>query len=779
MRCSKILLCSVATGVVMSLAVTADPALAQAAARPTNDDVADIVVTAQRREQSVQDVPITIAVVSGDRLRDTQVTNLNDLGNRLSGVRINNAGASDSLNIRGVGSGFNMGFEQSVATFVDGVYLSRSQISRGGFLDIERIEVLKGPQSTYFGSNAIAGALSVTTRRPTENFEGFASALYGSHGEFDLQGAVGGSLGGGFSGRVAARYSGMDGYTRNLRLNNKGPKNDDIQGRVALRYEAPGVVDANLRIDYAKYDDKHSELQETTNCPPAPGYGATSAVCAAILAQGEDGKIDYVTRSGDSFFKLESVNASLNVAWTLGNHSLTSTTGYYDHDLFRSTAGGALLAVPALNMPGGLPISQPEKFHSFSQELRLESDKGAFIDYMIGAYYDRSNLKGGLSSGFYFSPFWLRVPPAGIIPANTPIAQSVTADQDQSNRSVFAALTVNASDVFRINLGARYSSILKKAHRFTRVGVGDAIGQVVTDFTPAQFAAWTSSVGRPAGDYRITRRVDDKFMPSINLQYDLTPDVMTYVSYSTGFKAGGWSIGVGLDTFEPETVKSYEAGIKASWFDRRLTTNITLFSSKYNNLQESTTFIDPATGVNQSLIANVAKSRSRGIDVEIGLRPVSGLNLSANVGYLDASYLRYPNAPCTLLQQVSVPVGCLQNLAGRPKAYAPKWSGSVSGTYSFDLSADLRGKLSAWVYFTSGFYQQASIDPLLYQSNYAKLDLRASIGGRGDRWELAVIAKNVTDKTTAAYRSVMPGGNAVSVRADRPRSVAAQLSTKF
>jgi outer membrane receptor protein involved in Fe transport len=568
-----------AAWVVIAAGVAAPgAAIAQSAPLPAaqeepaggEQDSVEIIVTAQGREQSLQDVPITVSVASGELLRDTQVTNLNDLGNRLGGVKINNAGASDSLNIRGIGSGFNMGFEQSVATFVDGVYLSRSQVSRGGFLDIERIEVLKGPQSTYFGSNAIAGALSITTRKPSQNMEGYASALYGSHGEFDVQGAVGGPLGGGFSGRIAARYSGMDGYTRNLRLNNKGPKNDDIQGRVALRYQSPGLVDINLRVDYAKYDDQHSELQELVNCPPLPGYGATSAVCAALVAEGENGKIDYVTRSGDSFFRLETVNGSLGMAWTIGSHTLTSTTGYYEHDLLRSTAGGPILAVPSLNMPGGLPIIQPEKFNSFSQELRLESDKGKLIDYTLGLYFDRSNLDGGLSSGFYFSPFWTRVPPVGIIPANTPVAQLVTASQDQANRSAFAAVTVNVSDAFRVNLGARYSSVLKKAHRATRVGVGNALGEVVTEFTPAQTVAWTSSVGRPAGDYKLTRRVDDKFMPSINVQYDVTPDVMAYISYSTGFKAGGWSIGVAFDTFAPEDVKAFEAGIKANWLDRAL-----------------------------------------------------------------------------------------------------------------------------------------------------------------------------------------------------------------
>ena len=750
----------------------------------------EIVVTAQKRAQSLQDVPVSVIVASGDLMRESQVSNLNDLGNRLSGVKVNNAGASDSLNIRGIGSGFNMGFEQSVATFLDGIYLSRSQITRGGFLDLERIEVLKGPQSTYFGSNAIAGALSAVTRKPDQMLEGYVSFLYApSDGEYDFQAAVGGPLTGKLSGRAALRFSGMDGYIKNIRENTKGPHNSDYQGRVALRYETPGALDINWRLDYAKYDNEHSELQELLNCPPAPGYGPAGTGCLSALSPGDqDNKLDYVTGTGDSGFNMDSVMSGLDIAWTLGSHTLTSTTGYYWHDIKRFTSGGSLVAFPTLNMPTGLALYQAEKFHSFSQELRLESDKGGLIEYMLGLYYDKSNLKGGLSAGFYFAPFWLRAQPVGIIPANTPIAQYVYADQDQSNRSAFAAATVNLTDSFRINLGARYSSIRKEAHRFVQAGIGDEIGRVVQDFTPAQFLSWTTSpgAGRAAGDYPITKRTDDKFMPSVNVQYDVSSDIMVYTSFSTGFKAGGWAIGQDFDIFGPETVDAYEAGIKASWFDRRLTTNITVFTSTYKDLQESTTIIN-SSGLNQSLISNVGKARSRGIEMEIGLRPVPGLSIFANAAYLDAKYLEYPNAPCTQLQIINfvAPPGsppgttCTQDLGGSRKAYAPEWSGSVNGTYAFDVTPDLQAKLGAWVYFTAGYYQQASIDPLFYQPGYAKLDLRASIGGADERWELSVIAKNVTDKVTASYRAVHPASNAVSARTDRPRSIAIQISSKF
>lgn len=776
---------SVAAAAIMA-AVASAPASGPASAQSeessaTAQSMEYIVVTAQKREQSLQDVPISLLVADGEQMRDVSVTNLNDLANRLSNVRVNNAGASDSLSIRGVGSGFNMGFEQAVATFVDGVYLSRSQISRGGFLDLERIEVLKGPQSTYFGSNAIAGALSIITRKPTPEFEGYVSALFSpSDNEYDIQAAVGGPLTDELSARAALRVFGMDGFIDNLRFDFTGPRNRNMQARTALRYEKTDVLDVDLKLDYAKYDEDHAELQETVNCPEGPEFGGTSGACGAILAAGEDqdGELNYITRTGDSSFELESFNASLTAAWTLGDHTLTSTTGYYTHDLFRTTVGGALLPFPTLNTPSGLPLSQPEDFNSFSQELRFESDTGGRFEYMAGLYYDRSNLEGGVNIGFYFAPFWALVPPPGVIPANSLIAQEVNGDQDQANRSIFGAVTLNVTDSLRINAGARYSSIRKEAHRTTRAGFGDNIGQVAEDFSDAQFIAWTTTVGRPDGDYPITEFTNDKFMPSVSVQYDVTPDVMAFVSFSTGFKAGGWSIGQSQDVYGPETVNSYEGGIKASWLDRRLTTNVSVYSATYDDLQVSTTVIDPITGIFRGVIGNVGKSRSRGVDLEIGARPADGVSFFANIGYLDAKFLEYPNGPCTILGSRTIP-GCVQDLAGARNSYAPKWSGSVNGNYAFDLTSNIVAELGAWLYFTSEFFQQANADPLTAQSAYAKLDLRAAISTADGRWELAIIAKNVTDQVTGAYRAAMPGSGAVSVRMDRPRSVAFQLSTKL
>jgi iron complex outermembrane receptor protein len=746
------------------------------------DTSGEIVVTAQRREQSLQDVPISVAVASGGTLRAAHVSNLNDLGNRLSGVKINRAGASDSLNIRGVGSGFNAGFEQSVATFIDGVYVSRSQATRAGFLDVDRVEVLKGPQSTYFGANAIAGALSVVTRKPTQTLEGYASALYSpSDGEYDAQAAVGGPLADQLSGRVAVRLSGMNGYIHNARLDDDGPRNRDIQARTALRYQVPGTLDINWRVDYAHYNDQHAELQEILNCPPAPGYGNPGVGCLSVIAAGNaDNKLDYHTSTSDSFFKLDSVSSALSMAWTFGRNTLTSTTGFYYHDIDRFT-GSPLQNVPTLSGisdSSGLPITQHEKFRSVSQELRLQSDKGGFLEYMVGLYYDNSNLKSSYSYGFYFAPFAAKL--GGLIPATTPIAQRVSGDQDQQNRSAFAAATLNFTHNLRLNLGARYSSIEKTNHRTSLVGVGDDFGEIAGGLLlpPAASTLFTSSVGFAAGDYAHTHRTDNKFMPSANLQYNVTRDIMLYGSYATGFKAGGWAIGNGLDEFGPETVKSYEAGIKAQWFNRRLTTNLTFFDSRYKGLQVSTTVIN-AAGVPVSAIANVGRSRSRGIDMEFGIRPFAGLSLTANVGYLDSTFLEYPAGPCTQLQLIAKPVGCTQNLAGKRTPFAPAWSGGVNADYSFALTANLKAKLGAWVYFTSGYYEQASIDPLLYQSRYAKLDLRAAVSSANDRWEVAVIGKNVTNQVTAGYRSLMTASNAVTALTDRARSVAFQVSTKF
>lgn len=283
-------------------ALLTTPAFAQADAAGQNAD-GEIVVTAQRREQRLQDVPVAVSVVGGETLQRQNITSLNDMAVRLPNVRISTGTIANAITIRGVGSGPNPGFEQSVATFVDGVYRSRSRSTRAALFDLERVEVLKGPQTTFFGANAIAGALNIVTRKPGEELNYNAVATYvPSTQEYDVQMGVDAPLSPSLSARIAGRVSGSDGYIKSSNTGEDGPHDRTAQGRIALKWEPDSDFRSDLRIDGARSRTRGSGMYQVINCPPPPGFAlAPINVCNRYLNQNGgniDDTLDYHSATG-------------------------------------------------------------------------------------------------------------------------------------------------------------------------------------------------------------------------------------------------------------------------------------------------------------------------------------------------------------------------------------------------------------------------------------------------------------------------------------------------
>ena len=261
-------------------------------------------------------------------------------------------------------------------------------------------------------------------------------------------------------------------------------------------------------------------------------------------------------------------------------------------------------------------------------------------------------------------------------------------------------------------------------------------------------------------------------MPSIGLQYDLTPDLMAYATYTQGFKAGGYAYTARRNDFEPETVNAYELGIKGTLLDRRLTFAADLFRMDYSNLQESTIVFISGSPV--SLVQNAAQSRSQGAEFNATFRLSPLVSLSTDLTYLDSTYKNYPAGACTLL---GVATGCLsQNLTGKRRAFSPEFSGNVALNVNLPVG-DNEVRLSPSVYFTTSYYQSATADPLLTQKGYAKVDLRLAFGPSTKNWEIALIGKNLTDKTTAGFRQGITGSNGtILAMPEPPRTVGIQFT---
>jgi outer membrane receptor protein involved in Fe transport len=780
-----------------------------------------IIVTAQGREQSLQDVPISVSVLSGETLVEQGVTDLQGLSTKVSNVKITTGSLVNSINIRGVGSGENPGFEQAVATFADGVYRSRSRTTMAALFDVERVEVLKGPQTTFFGANASAGALNISTRKPNGTFEYDASALYEfNHGEYDVQGGVSFPVSDSLSARVAGRLAGMDGWI-DLPNESEGPQEDTVQGRLSLRWEPSATWTTDFRIDGVRTRIDDFTPFQLAKCPPPAGF-PVSGVCQAIIdtngaVDGDsrfDNTLDFHAEPGDSFSNFDFVEIALNNSWDVGPGTLRSITAYSDMSV--SNLGSlvpTLYATPSGNEP--FPVEATEDYEFYSQELRFESATGGLIEYLAGAYYHHGRLDYTTHAGFFFNPapfpsfptlmetvFGVDIPNFDVA---TPLTGYVESSQKEETFSAFAALTINPADNLRINLGGRYSNISKEATRRQIIGTsvnaddetfvafpdtiynanidinGDFVPDIVVPMTIGQM--FCGLVSCDLGEFAEPKVDNDKFMPSAGVQFDVAPDVMLYANYSMGFKAGGFSTTSTASTFGPEEVDAYEIGMKSKLFNGNLTLNVAAFRMDYQGLQETTFDANLASSID-----NAAGARSEGVEVGVSWRLSDYLTFGADVAYLDAVYTDYPNGECTKISRyvpanpanpagpsVCAANGGVQDMSGKRRSWAPEWSGSVR----FDAAVPVgNGELQVTpsLDFSSWFYMTATADDLLRQKGYAKANLRIAYGPSEGPWQVALIGRNLTNEVTTSYRLGVPGGDgSTSNLVDRGRSIGVQF----
>jgi iron complex outermembrane recepter protein len=773
----------------------------EAFAQAASEDLQEVVVTAQRREQNLQDVPVAVSVVTGAELERINVKSLQDVSNYLGNVKITTGTLTNPINVRGIGSGNNSGFEQSVATFADGVYRPRSRSTNAALFDLERVEILKGPQTTFFGANAIAGALNITTRKPGKVASRNASVLYAfDDGEYNIEGGVTLPFSDALSVRFAARVSGMDGYMTLRDGSVHGPNDKSLQGRFALRWEPSENFRSDFRLDAGHSRTDDAVPLEVIGCPPGAPYPAplppvgapTNCALALITNPNLESKLDFHSNSPFTWAEYDFIESAWTNSWKLGAGSLTSISAYFKQESNNRTQL-VPLSFPNFTVRGydPLPSDIRENYHQFSQELRFQSDTGGAFEYMFGAYYAKAKWDNTSSTGFYFIPF-------GAILSGPPFNMPTTPDMaftglphvttDDTTTSAFASATFRVSDQFRINAGARYSSIRKEGIRSLTFGTSvNNDPDTFVPFTNPAFQAGACAIlvcdNNPFTPAKLT---DSKFMPSLGVQYDLTDDVMTYATYTNGFKAGGFSGAATANTFGPEDVDAFEVGIKGVYLDRRLTVNADVFRMSYSGLQE--------TAYSQTLastVLNAAKSVSQGVELNATLRATSHLTFRTDLAYLDSKYKDFTNAPCTSLMVLQTPprgtcrrpdpanagqflIG--QDMSGKTRAYSPEWSGSLSASLQLPLAQNVL-RIDPSVYFTTDFFMTASGDPLLSQGGFTKYDLRLGYGPEDSHWELALVGKNLGNKETLGVMLEMPGsqGTVLGVP-ERGRSVALQFS---
>jgi len=725
----------------LALAISGSQALAESLM------LEEVVVTAQKRSQGLQEVPIAVTLISGEKIAESGIQGLEDLTSYVPNVNMiqNPGGGSPSaITVRGIGSGNNAGFEQSVGMFIDGVYAGRSRQFLVPFLDIGTVEVLKGPQGALFGKNTVAGAMIINSARPTDTFEAeFRGRYEAEYNSTEYTGIVSGPLTDTLRGRFAATYQDFGGYMDNLVRNSDDPEVENQAIRASLEWDVADNVSAYAKVDYAEQETSGSNTQFTNTGGLFRGLVPHQLVITPL----EDSVFDDKTTSdgmNEEFSDTESLNVMVQVDWDLdGGATVTSVTGYSDYDVSSLMDGDTsdLHLFEARSL---------EDFEQVSQEFRLTSAGGETLDYIVGVYLETQVLNSISSTDINLLPLAaFGVPPAQIT-VNAPF------EQESDTTAVFAELTWNFMEDWALTGGLRYAKTKKDG----------SLGNVISDFGGTEQTMNPMLLGVAGGLLQFfpgqleDDRSTENMSYSANLSWDYSDDGMAYLRYARGYKSGGFnpsnrSLDADIFEFDDEEVNSVELGAKMSLLDGAATLNLAVFHTEMSDLQVSS-FVDSGF-----IVGNAAESTSTGFEAEGRWIATSYLDFGLSLGYLDSSYDDFPGAPCTITQLSSadpVAAGCigytaanpglgLTNQKGETAGRSPEWTGTFAANVHFPIGNTMVFKGSLDVLYEDELNEKASPN---YQDSYYKINARLALASAEDTWEIALVGKNLNDEATYA-----------------------------
>ena len=749
-------------------------------------DEGEIFVTAQKRNESLQTVPISIAAFNEATLEKASVASVLDLGRiatNFQTVRSSNTG-STRIGIRGVGSLANTLIEPSVAVFVDGVYVPRSGSVLGAFLDVEGVEVLRGPQGTLFGRNASVGALSLRSATPKDSFSGEVAGEIGSFDRYKISGHVNVPLAANVSARIAGMGQWYTGPWKNRLDGKRYGGSDDVSFRGTIRADL-GNVEWIVRGDYTKMKGDGVANFDFDASSVSP---ARLAFIKAAFNGGPDTNLNDRVMNQFMAADLKDINwgISSTASLSLGDSMLKLVNSYrvWENDQL----DGDIIYFPVSLSSRGSRFDSKSHNH----ELQFISPEKTWLDgkfdMVAGVYYFEEDFGLGevLNMG---SSFCNVLVPAG--PGRTACGTYYTAtggvaatDQDvfQNVRSLaaYAQGNLHLSEKLMLTLGGRWTTDRKRG-------------------TYAQTSSPFTQTLRAPEALTYPGISESRFTYRASLNYKPSEDVLIFANRSTGYKSSGYNSGGGIPSlstfdgsgnlvstkrlFERETVKNTELGIKSSWLDRALKANLTLYRMDIAGFQ------DRAFDGVSFVVRNAGNLRQQGAEFDLTMAPTRHLAVTGSFAYLDSKFTSFLGAS-------NLPgLTGTQDLTGKPNTFSPKFVGNVALDWSGDIGASGLGwAINGNVSFVSDQYVGTVNDtnPQSLADGYALLGARLTINGADDRWSLSVFGRNLANthyRSLSVYQplgaalglnnTVIAGSTATRTSASEPRSYGVKASFRF
>ncbi|KGE03324.1 TonB-dependent receptor [Pseudohaliea rubra] len=711
---------------------------AHAAAQPGL--LEEVVVTAQKRTESLTDVPISIGVMSAEALQKTGVRQLREVAEFVPNLTISSGNdSSTAVRIRGVGTNTrNIGFDTRVGVYVDGVYMGQSLAQNLDILDLDRVEVVRGPQGTQFGRNTVAGAINMITTKPTDEFELELLGEVGNYDSYRVGAIVNLPLSDSLAARVSVIDHARDGLVDNITTGTDHNERDGttLRGQLAWRGER---VDVTLAADYTESDrvsffgEAVTDWSGSVPTTEAPGRFA-------------------IANNVDNYEEREIWGTSLNVDVALGDYSFTSITAYRDNSIDRGQDTDH-------SSQDLLRVVYPDAYEQLTQEFQLFSPDTGRLKYVAGLYFYREEATStrraivGRDIGTVFQVLAPPLAPAGPLFENSFAGTFGAVDTD--SWAVYLNGTYELTDRWTLGFGARYTDEQREVDYDLVGSVIDLGGPQVP--TAAVFGVAVGPVvdGLTVLNFQDKQDFDD-FSPMLSLSYALTENSNVYLKYAEGFKSGGFNVDFvsgdlladGID-FDPETVESWELGIKGESADRSLRYSVSAFYMEFEDYQLNQ-FIQLSNNTSAITIQNAAKVVSEGLEAELTWYPTAAFMVQGSVGYNNAEFDAFPNGG-----SVRNPAGVGADLAGNKLPQAPEWSSALALQYNLPL-AGTGGELVTrvdWTYTDEYFTTEDNVSVTNPGSSipWGKIDSYSLVNGRvgfesGDSWSVYLWGRNLLDE---------------------------------